>query len=317
METLQGSGRILDYVEALKKDGFVFFRNFFEENLVNRAFQEITSLYDAQGGNQWGNSERLIDIFGKAPAFDAMLDKFLTDPLSSGVLRALAGSSIKIRGYNIRRMDGSYDPAPLDRESSIPHEWHRDAKGEICISFLLTDVPGPDCGATALLPGSHLYPYCPKRELIFSKTLAYPGKKFFVKHNFFNQALGRKVFKKRTGAYGKKGDAYLFINDVWHGREANLTGHKSMISFVGAFPIDFPFPDGWTPPPDEVIDQLPLSIQKALRPLQNTQQDKPEESIIHWMYQHRQPPSLLFRLAKLERDITAKTGKQRAPKQRA
>jgi hypothetical protein len=35
------------------------------------------------------------------------------------------------------------------------------------------------------------------------------------------------------------------------------------------------------------------------------------------MYQHRQPPSLLFRLAKLERDITAKTGKQRAPKQRA
>lgn len=311
--TFEDFEMLMPYTKSLKNDGFVFFRGFFDEETTDKAATELNALYDAGLDKKWGNSFLLTDIFGKSPTFDQMMEKVLTDTLTSKVLKELVGEHLKIRGYNIRRMDGSHDPAPFpDRKSSIPHEWHRDARGEICISVLLTDVPGPDNGATALLPGSHLYPACPKRELIFSNTVSYPGKKFFVKNNIFNQALGKQLFKNKTGAYGKKGDLYIFMNDVWHGREANLHGHKAMISFMGAFATDFPFPDDWQPPSEDVLNILPPTLQKSLRH-KDLPVNQNQNTIVHWMYRNRYQtsPIGLFALAKLERDLTAKLFKKK------
>lgn len=61
-----------------------------------------------------------------------MFERILTDPLSRGLLRAVVGERFKMRGYNIRRMSGAYDPPPA-------HEWHRNSRGEFFIP-----LPSPE-----------------------------------------------------------------------------------------------------------------------------------------------------------------------------
>jgi hypothetical protein len=316
---------------ALEEDGFVFFRNFFPEALVDRAREEIESLYKEdlearirQGINaphfkagHWNSiltkpSHLMLDIYGKSPTFDAMTEHFLTHPVSARVLQALAGENIKFRGYNVRRMTGAYDPSPFPGDpSSIPHEWHTDSPGEFCIAFLLTDVPGPDHSATALLPGSHTLPYCPRWNCLFSMNGTYNGSSLAIRYNLFNKQLAKKMFKKATGAYGKRGDAYIFINDIWHGRQPNLHAGQAMISMIGGFPTDFPYPDEVIPPSDDVLASLPPAVKAAAA--QTMPVNTNPNGILHRLsHKNRKPPFLsLLHLAQLERKFAEKYLKNR------
>jgi putative 2OG-Fe(II) oxygenase len=313
-------GTIAGLSQALEEDGFCFFRNFFDSAIVEQAYREIEVLYqqDLQERAQNSISEALyhgaschsvltapshlmLNIYAKSPTFDQMFEAFLTHPVSAGVLENLIGKHIKLRGYNVRRMTGQYDPSPQPGDASaLPHEWHRDSKGEICIAFLLTDVPGPGESATALLPGAHRFSYCPRWNNLFSRH-AYKGLKFFLLHNLFNKRLAKQVFARATGAYGQRGDVYIFINDTWHGRQPNLNGREAMIVMVGAFATDFPFPDKIDPPSDDILSKLRPHLRQAAAQAWPPNQDK--QTIIHRMLAQRQPTRFLdpFYCARLER----------------
>ena len=89
------------------------------------------------------------------------------------LIRAIAGEHIKIRDVNCRYMSGTYDGGDF---LNPPHEWHRDSPGEFCIAIPLNEVAEGDNGATAVVPGSHRYPWCPRWNAMF-------GAPFYISRN--------------------------------------------------------------------------------------------------------------------------------------
>lgn len=306
-------------ISELSSDGFVMFRQFLSPELVKQAHDEIASWYekdleersvnaiqDAHYDSVAGHtiltkpSHLMIDVYGKSPILDQLVDKILTDPLTAGVLKALVGKDIDFYGYNIRLMTGTYDPAPA-------HEFHRDSPGEVGIGILLTDVAEDKESATALVPGSHLYPYCPRWNTLFKNACANYHSLDKKRRNLitflpFNRLLARKINKKATGAFGKRGDVYFFINDTWHGRQPNLTGKKSMVMLIGGAPTDMHLHHTINPLSEEVAKALPASVRKAFCD-RNKEVDSNQPSIIKDLLQKRSKSKCtpLFYLARLER----------------
>lgn len=300
-------------VETVRRDGFVVVRDFFPPELVARAHAELEAWFQKDvedrrargvteppfvgvaGSSQLTRpSHLLLDVYGKSPAFDVMFEKILTDPLSRGLLSKVAGERFKMRGYNIRRMSGAYDPPPA-------HEWHRDSPGEFCIGIFLTDVAPDEHGATALVPGSHRFPFDPRWNTLFSGP--YRGFKLFLDKNRYSRRLAQTALKGASGAYGRRGDFYVFLNDVWHGRQPNLHGSQTMVALLGAFPTEFPYPDKVPLPAPEVLAKLSPAIQEVVR------QDQPpnaaRDTVIHQMLATRPTPRFgdPFYMARLERKI--------------
>ena len=300
-------------VDTVRRDGFVLVRDFFAPEVVARAHAELESwfqkdveerkakgvtsaVHDGPGGKSvlTKPSHLLLDVYGRSPAFDSLFEKILTDPVSRGVLSKVAGERFKMRGYNIRRMTGAYDPPPA-------HEWHRDSPGEFCVGIFLTDVEPEEHGATALVPGSHRFPFDPRWNALFSEP--YRGLKVFLRNNKYSRRLAETALQNAGGAYGKRGDFYIFLNDVWHGRQPNLHGHQSMVALLGAFPTEFPYPDKVPMPPAEVLEKIPKAIQEVVR------QDQPanasRDTVIHEMLDARPKPQFRdpFYMARLERKV--------------
>jgi putative 2OG-Fe(II) oxygenase len=300
-------------VDTVRRDGFVVVRDFFPPELVARAHAELESWYARDLEDRKAKditepvhqgpagktvltrpSHLLIDAYGRSAAFDAMFEKILTDPLSRGLLDRVAGRRFKMRGYNVRRMTGAYDPPPA-------HEWHRDSPGEFCVGIFLTDVEPEEHGATALVPGSHRFPYDPRWNALFSEP--YRGLKVFLRKNRYNRRLAQTALHGATGAYGRRGDFYLFLNDVWHGRQPNLHGRETMVALLGAFPTEFPYPDRVPMPPPDVVGALPGAIREVVR--QDQPANETRDTFIHEMLDTR--PQARFRdpfyMARLERKV--------------
>lgn len=317
--------RVDELVSTLRRDGYVFIRDFLDPAQVQQAAQEVGSCFQRDLHDRAAKevseprhigpsgmtilthpSHLLIDAYGRSPSLDLLVERILTDPLSSGVLQRMAGQYLKFRGYNIRRMTGAYDPGPLyPRNSSLPHEWHRDSPGELGIGILLTDIPEGGNAGTALLPGSHLYPYCPRWNTLFSSEYRVAGPvngiPWYSKYAPCNRLLASRVLSKRQEACGVRGDIFFFFNDVWHGRYPNLHGRESMLVLIGAFATDFPFPDKVNPPSDEVLAKLPPAVRLAASCKAPINQDR--DTVLRWMLENRQPLSSLslFNFSRLER----------------
>ena len=247
-------------VSDLRRDGFVFFRDFFPAAQVAEAERQLTRWYEVDRKDREARRVKqekyhgeagtsiltatkhlLIDVYGRSPELDQMVERVLTDPLTASVLRRMGGKSLKFRGYNIRRMTGNPDPGPsFPRRSALPHEWHRDSPGEMGIGILLTDIPEGGNAGTALLPGSHLFPYCPRWNTLFHSryraTLPYSGIPFFSRVAPFNHLLARSVLGPRREAAGKRGDLFFFFNErlaralsqrEWPAIHAHAPGHVS------------------------------------------------------------------------------------------
>jgi putative 2OG-Fe(II) oxygenase len=317
-------------VEQVRRDGVVFFRNLVDPGLADRALRELSPWFTrdieertrtshdqtAYTGNAGystltHSTHILTDVYGKSPALDQIMEKILTDPISASVLERMAGKNIKFRGYNVRLMTGSHDPSPTyPAGTAIPHEWHRDSPGEMGIGLLLTDVPEGGNGGTAFTPCSHLFPYCPRWNALFSPKIpmkfmgkVYTAASWLARLNLFSRILGRKVLKNARESTGTRGDVYFFFNDVWHGRYPNVHGRKSMIVLVGLFPTEMPFPDQVNPPPPEVLQVLPETVRRAAATTLPPNKDK--AALVHWMLANQQRLSVFswFFWAKAEKKL--------------
>ena len=300
------------YLDQLRADGFVFLRDFFPPETADRARAEIDRWYhkDMQERADKGSTAMvhrgsagvthlhapshvmMVDVYGKSPTLDAMVEKIFTDPVSARVLERVIGKHFKLRGYNVRRMTGVCDPKPA-APYGLPHDWHRDWRGEVGIALLLTDVPTGGNSGTALLPGSHTWPYCPRRHTQLSeKNLLGPlrvsGLSWLVrKLSFFARRLGRRMLGNAVEATGCRGDFFIFFNDTWHGRMPNLHGREGMLLFLGTFPTEFPFPDDVTLPPADVMARLPPALREAVRHDQPVNADR--TTLIHWVLSQQRP----------------------------
>lgn len=262
--------------EALRRDGFVMLPGFFSPDLAARARTELEALFladlkereekavadphfDGSAGHSilTSPSHLLLDVCGKCPSLDGMLESLLTDGATRGLLTALSGPHVKMRGVNVRWMTGAPDPPPA-------HDWHRDTAGAVNLGILLTDVPPGANAATGFIRGSQWYPYNP----IFNTLLAerYEGLPLFRRLNMFNRILARKMARNFAEASGRAGDVYLFSNELWHGRQPNLHGRRSMVVLIAFYPRHMPFPVDVPAPPPEVIAQLPAAIRAVLEP---------------------------------------------------
>jgi hypothetical protein len=324
---MSSSADVLKVAADLETNGFHVFHDFLDRDVVEKARQEITEWLEAdlqeraESGSSapWHSGQAgtsiltspthiLLDAYARSPVLDQLVEKILSDPFSGGVLKELAGEQIKFRGYNIQRMTGAPDPRPNIGVASNPHEWHRDSLGEFGIALFLEDVPGPDNGATSLVPGSHYFPYCPRWNCLFgppyTTKYGHGGLSWFLRLNFFNRLLGRNVVTKTaTGAYGNQGDFYFFINDVWHGREPNTHGRTGIKVMVGAFPADDPFPDKVVPPGEAVLAKLPPLVRRAAGQYAAVASASNNDTILKRVRLHRSEnrPPLIFKLAQLER----------------
>jgi hypothetical protein len=323
---MSSSADVLKVSADLGTNGFHVFHDFLDRDLVEKARQEITEWLEtdlrerAESGSSapWHSgragtsiltspTQILLDAYAKSPVLDQLVEKILSDPFSGGVLKQLAGEHIKFRGYNVQRMTGAPDPRPSVGIAANPHEWHRDSLGEFGIALFLEDVPGPDNGATSLVPGSHYYPYCPRWNCLLGPPYQTKdrnlGLQWFLRFNIANRLLGLSIVKKATGAYGKQGDLYFFINDVWHGREPNTHGRSGIKVMIGAFPADDPFPDKVVPPDQATLAKLPPLVRRAAG--QYPAPAPTSDTILKRlrMRQRESRPALIFRLARLERKI--------------
>jgi hypothetical protein len=126
---------------------------------------------------------------------------------------------------------------------------------------------------------------------------------WFLRFNFFNRLLARNVVTETaTGAYGKQGDFYFFINDVWHGREPNTEGRTGIKIMIGAFAADDPFPDKVLPPDDAVLATLPPLLRRAAGHTAVASAST-KDTILQRVRVRRSKsrPALIFKLARVER----------------
>jgi ectoine hydroxylase-related dioxygenase (phytanoyl-CoA dioxygenase family) len=323
---MNSSAKVTEVAAELESVGFHVFHDFLDREQVEAARQEINRWFEvdlkerkeSDASNAWHSGTAgtsiltepthiMLDAYARSPILDQMVEKILSDPLTSGVLKELAGEHIKFRGYNVQRMTGAPDPRPSIGVAANPHEWHRDSLGEFGIALFLEDVLGPDNGATSLVPGSHYYPYCPRWNCLLGPPYQTKdrnlGLQSFLRFNIANRLLGRSIVKKATGAYGRQGDVYFFINDVWHGREPNTHGRSGIKVMIGAFPADDPFPDKVVPPDEATLAKLSPLVRKAAG--QYPAPASAGDTILKRLRVHRRQtrPALIFRLAQLERKL--------------
>jgi hypothetical protein len=296
-----------------EQQGFVAFRNYFPD-LAKQAHDELDAWFEidlesrrASGKNSYHNGAAgqstlspsmhiLQDVFGKSPALDQMFEKILTDRDSGSLMHHLAGQNLKLCGYNVRRMTGV--------ASNSGMEWHRDSPDGIGWSMLLTDTdPGVDA-STCVVQGSHLYPYCVRKNLLLPWSY-YPGFKIFQRLNLFSRlARQRYIDGKSVSVSGKAGDFTVFVNDIWHGRENNLHGKNTMVFLAIVFPTEIPFPHEVPMPSDEVLETLPPTLRKIVD-YRHTPSNTDKSAYIYKMLEQRQKVGVftLWRLCQIERRI--------------
>ena len=260
-----------ELIQVLQSDGLVMLRKVFDPAEVKLAYQECEKWLEIDlaerkqklhtainfegsvGKSQLNPGKHiLLDFYAKSATLDRLVNRFLTDPRIQTTLETMVGKNYKLRGYNIRQMTGELDLSAM--------EWHRDNRGEFTLAFMLTESFPEGDGTTCYIPGSHRYPLCPNTEALIPS----PHACFNPKIGVFSRMLARKLVKKSKSAAGKEGDVYLFLGDLWHGRQPNVNGRKGTVLFIGLFPQEIPFPHPVEIPKDEVLDQLPAALRKIV-----------------------------------------------------
>ncbi len=309
---------------AVERDGYVVIKSFLNKEMVAQARRDLEAIYardleerrlrnddtplfthGSSKSNLSPTSHLVMRLPGKSKALDQCYEKIFSDPATRDVVRAIAGDHIKIRDVNCRYMTGADDPGDF---LNPPHEWHRDSDGEFCIAIPLSEVPSGENGATAVIPGSHRYPWDPRWKGMFgapfyiSRDPLERGPSLLTRLNPFNRLLFKRRMKSQTGTFAEPGDFYIFLNDTWHGRLPNRHGARPMIVMAGAFPTDFSFPDKPDPFGAEVIEQLPPTYARAVA--RNAPVNSSKDTIIHRTLQERKHdrPTDLFWWARMERE---------------
>src|SRR5436190_3051592 len=309
---------------AVERDGYVVVKSFLDKELVAQARRDLEAIYardieerrlrnddtplfthGSTKSNLSPTSHLVLRLPGKSKALDRCYEQIFSAPATRDLIRAIAGDHIKIRDVNCRYMTGADDAGDL---LNPPHEWHRDSDGEFCIAIPLNEVAQGENAATAVIPGSHRYPWDPRWKGMFgapfyiNRKPLERGPSLLTRLNPFNRWPYKRYMKNHTGTFAQPGDFYIFLNDTWHGRVPNRNGARPMIVMAGAFATDFPFPDTPTPFPAEVIGQLPPTYARVVA--RDLPVNTNKETIIHRMLRSRKGdlPSDLFWWARMERE---------------
>jgi hypothetical protein len=272
--------------DALERDGYVVVPDFFSLDVVEQGRREIVSLLDTdarmreQAGctaADWANgptsSSSMTDVMHTVlfptvhcPTLAWMIDRIITSPLGSALIRRAVGEHYRLRVDLARISSGKHD---VGHDGDLPHVWHRDRPGEFTCGIFFDDLTAPQSSETAALPGTHWLPFNPIWDFMLSRPCyrsrdAYLDTDYrymldwFFRHNIF-QGKVRDYFQKQgTGMRGGKGDWYIFFNDVWHGRQPNVHGQKLVTVRFGGFASEFEFPEDIPTPafPPHVPDGL-------------------------------------------------------------
>lgn len=300
-----------DLIDTLERDGLAMLRNVLDPSLVRRANEEVEAcLKDdlaerrqagvglghfrgSAGRSQLDQSKHLlIDFFAKSPVLDQLANQLLNEPRVAAVAEKVVGEHRKLRGYNIRHLTGT------SKNSAM--EWHRDNRGEFNFAILLNETAPDSDGATCYIPGSHLYPYCPFQALHVQTPYAL----YSPRMGYFTRRLMRKVTRQVRSAHGTPGDAYLFVGDVWHGRQPNLNGRTGTVLFFAVFPGEMPFPahSSVDIPQPEVLEALPPELRKIVQH-DRVPENRDRSAYLYVMEARRQAVGLvsLWRVAMWER----------------
>lgn len=202
-----------------------------------------------------------------SPILSRMIERILTDPMSSSLLRKAVGNDFRLRVDLVRRSTGVHD---VGQDGDLPHPWHRDRPGEFTCGIFFDDLSENDNSATAGVPGTHMLPFSPLWDFMLSRPAYLSEKAFKNKFKryllewFFSRGVRnlelRKYFEENgAGMLGKQGDFYIFFNDIWHGRQANLFGKQLMMVRFGGFASDFAFPE------DIPLPVFPAHVPDTLR----------------------------------------------------
>jgi hypothetical protein len=240
----------------------------FEHDVAARKEKGITEAYFTDGpvGQTilTGASHLALDMYGKSPVFDQLLEQMLTHPRVRRVVQAWSGPHFRIGSVNIRYMTGASDPPPA-------HELHRDGPYSMNLCIMLSDVEPGENAATALVPGTHWSDIDPRWDTLFEKPFrlrkdpARSGLDSFLKWNFFNSIYKARSFKNLTGAFGKQGDVYFFPNgEIWHGRLPNMNGRRTMICLMGCSAVTHESANKEPTASNEVLTKLPPALAKGM-----------------------------------------------------
>lgn len=142
------------------------------------------------------------------PRIAELLDQVVTNSTFKRTLENLLGSGYKISQVNMR------ESSPGDRGLYL----HQDAPGEFGVIILLSDNAN-GCGATALLPCSHLVP----RRIKDFRVEIPPSLLMFLRFLF-------------TPLTGNAGDVCFFFHRIWHGRFSNQSSNAYDAIFISFFP---------------------------------------------------------------------------------
>ena len=148
-------------------------------------------------------------MLGYDANFHSIISKVFENAQVKSLLSSLHGDHYKVTQVNIRE-------AFL---GDLALNFHQDYDGETGIGILLDDCRENE-GTTVFIPGSHKWPFSIRELFIYPRIFIPLIPKEWV-----------------SGAQGKSGDIYFFINRVWHARPTlgkNIKAAAILISIFGS-----------------------------------------------------------------------------------
>lgn len=266
-----------DLIDRVEKDGYFVIKNFFKREAVEKARAELEIILDkdekrriAMGGRAIDDSVEFRSIYTKlmhtiwfpalqSPAYKQLADDMFESDVIKDFMQALTGDSFRLRIDLIRRSSGDNDHVD---KFQLPHDWHRDARGEFTFGIFFDDLPEHGGGGgTAVIPETHWDKNDPRWDLMLGNSKNFSRKEHYANRELrhipddyiaeatHNQQVAEEANKSKVEITGQRGDLYLFLNDTWHGRAPNISGNRYMISRIGGFATDTPFKDDIPLPP--------------------------------------------------------------------
>jgi hypothetical protein len=320
-----GSADPASFIAKVGADGFCVFPGLLSRSEVGAAREELVALLEADLAYRTAKGiavdDHWLDGFHYSltplmhtmlfPAFlsaqtAGLIEQVMASPLVAEVLRTLIGDEYRLRVDLVRRASGKDDTVD---DFQLPHEWHRDTPGEFTLGIFLDDMSEPNSGGTTVIGGgTHMLPFDPIWDFMLGE------KSFTTKANFlkghcvwvnqecrrlhrYNDKLRRELSDRVVEIRGQVGDAYLFLNDTWHGRAPNRQGKRFMTIRFGGFPTDFAFKNDLPVP--KATAPLPPLLARRYR--EDQPRNAARDLLIH-RTRHATPP-LLPRLAHWEKRL--------------
>mgnify|MGYP002622556090 CR=1 FL=1 len=277
-----------DLYEQVRQDGYFVFPQFFEQKLVENTKAELIELLDSYEEKHKACGEKIILEEGFNSKYISMMHTFLFPSLKSDGLakmieialndaeivkfiKKVIGEHYRMRVDLVRRSSGIDDSVD---DFQIPHQWHRDTPGEFTFGIFFDDMSEPESGGTAVIKGgTHFLDYMPHWDFMLGPT-SFTTKEDYVSQTkpfmlprksrlseFFTKRLTRKLKSDCTEIRGKPGDLYFFVNDVWHGRMANVQGKRFVTVRFGGFANGYKFKDD-IPLPDQFENKATTFLKK-------------------------------------------------------